>query len=61
MFPQTLILTILKATEVSKAAGLDSPFGRFLKDGAKFLANANSHLCNFSINSEKYRSTCKVT
>ena len=32
------ILTILKSTQVSKAAGLDSLSGWFLKDGAKFLA-----------------------
>ena len=29
------ILTILKATQVSKAAGIDNLSGRFLKDGAK--------------------------
>ena len=32
------ILTILKATQVSKAAGLDNLPGRFLKDRAKFLS-----------------------
>ena len=31
------ILTILKSTQVSKAAGLESLSGWFLKDGAKFL------------------------
>ena len=31
------VLTILKATQVSEAAGLDSLSGCFLKDGAKFL------------------------
>ena len=48
------ILTILKATQVSKAAGLDSLYRRFLKDGAKFLAKPISDLCNLSINSEKF-------
>ena len=33
---ESSILTILKATKVSKAAGLGSLSGRFLKDGAKF-------------------------
>ena len=28
------VLTILKATQVSKAAGIDNLSGRFLKDGA---------------------------
>ena len=40
------ILTILKATQVSKAAGLDNLSGCFLKDGAKFLAKPISYLCN---------------
>ena len=34
------ILTILKATQVSKAAGLDNLPGRFLKDRAKFLSKS---------------------
>ena len=46
------IPTILKSTQVSKATGLDSLSGRFLKDGAKFLAKPISDLCNLSINSE---------
>ena len=32
------ILTILKSTQVSKAAGLNRLSGRFLKDGTKVLA-----------------------
>ena len=54
------ILTILKSTQVSKAAGLDGLSGRFLKDGAKFLAKPISDLCNLSINSEKFPDSCKV-
>ena len=54
------ILTILKPTQVSKAAGLDSLSGRFLKDGAKFLAKPISDLYNLSINSEKFPHICKV-
>ena len=46
---ENLILTILKATQVSKAAGLDNLSGRFLKNGAKFLAKPISDLCNLSI------------
>ena len=48
------ILNILKATQVSKAAGLDNLFGRFLKDGAKFLLTPISDLCNLSSNTEKF-------
>ena len=54
------ILTILKATKVSKAPGLDNLSGRFLKDEAKFLSKAISDLCNFSITSEKFPESCKV-
>ena len=54
------ILNISKLTQVSKAAGLDSLSGRFLKDGANFLAKPFSDLCNLSINSEKFPDICKV-
>ena len=54
------ILTILKSIQVSKAAGLDSLSGDSLKDGAKVLAKSISHLCNLSINSEKFPDLCKV-
>ena len=54
------ILTILKATQVSKAAGIDNLSGRFLKDGAKFLSKPISDLCNLSIISEKFPDPCKV-
>ena len=45
------ILTILKSTQISEAAGLDGLSGRFLKDGAKLLGKPISDLCNLSINS----------
>ena len=54
------ILTILKATQVSKAAGLESLSGRFLKDGAKVLAKPIYDLCKLSINSQKFPDLCKV-
>ena len=54
------ILTILKATQVSKAAGIDNLSGRFLKDGAKVLSKPISELCNLSITSEKFPDPCKV-
>ena len=52
--------SILTISQVSKAAGLDGLSGRFLKDGAKFLAKPISDLCNLSINSEKFPDSCKV-
>ena len=54
------ILTILKSTQVLKTAGLDRLSGRFLNNGAKFLAKPISDLCNLSINSEKFPDSCKV-
>ena len=36
------ILTILKASQVSKAADIENLPGRFLKDGAKVLSKHNS-------------------
>ena len=46
---ENAILTILKATEVSKVVSLDSLSGRFLKDGAIFLAKHVSYICNLSM------------
>ena len=54
------VLTILKATQVSKAAGTDNLSGRFLKNGAKVLSKPISDLCNLSITSEKFPDICKV-
>ena len=54
------VLTILKATQVSKAAGLDNPSGCFLKDAAKYLAKPISDLRNLSINTEKFPDLSKV-
>ena len=54
------ILTILKATQVSKAAGIDNLSGRFLKDGAKVLSKPISDFCNLSITCEKFPDPCKV-
>ena len=46
---ENTILTILKNTKVSKAAGLDNLSDRFLKDGAKVLAKPITDICNLSI------------
>ena len=54
------ILTFLKNTEVSKAAGLDNLSGRFLKDGAKVLAKPITNICNLSITSGKFPDSCKL-
>ena len=55
---ENTILTILKNTKVSKAAGLNSLSGRFLKDGAKVLAIPITDICNLSITSGKFPDSC---
>ena len=57
---ENTILTILKNTKVSKAAGLNSLYGRFLKDGAKVLAIPITDICNLSITSGKFPDSCKL-
>ena len=57
---ENTILTILKNTKVSKAAGLDNLSGRFLKDGAKVLTKPITELCNLSITSGKFSNSCKI-
>ena len=58
---ESTILTILKNTKVSQAAGfLDNLSGRFLKDGAKVLAKPTTELCNLSITSGKFPDSCKI-
>ena len=46
---ENTILTILKNTKVSKAAGLDNFSGHILKDGEKVLAKPVTELYNLSI------------
>ena len=57
---ENTILTILKNTKVSKAAGLDNLSGRFLRDGAKVLAKPITDICNLSITSGKFPDSCKL-
>ena len=47
-------LTILKATQVSKAAGPDNLSGSFLKDVGRFLSRPIGDLCNLSITYETF-------
>ena len=57
---ENTIVTILKNTKVSKAAGLDNQSGCFLKDGAKVSAKPITDICNLSITSGKFRDCCKL-
>ena len=60
MVSENSILTILKATQVSKANSVHNLSGRFLKDREKVLSKLISDLCNLSITSEKFPDICKV-
>ena len=55
---QKLNSTILSATQVSKAAGIDNLSECFLKDVAKSLSKPISDLGNLSITSEKFADSC---
>ena len=56
---ENTIFTILKNTNVSKAAVLDKLSGRFLKDGVEVLAQSITDLCNPSITSGKTKANIK--
>ena len=56
-----LNLTILKATQVSKVAGIGNLSGRFLNYGVKFLSKPINDLYNLSITPEKFPGSSKVT
>ena len=51
-------LAVFKSTKVTKAAGLEDLSGRFLKDGAKVLAEPITDLCNLSISQGKCLDSC---
>ena len=54
------IITMLKAIQVLKVAGIDNLSRRFLKNGAKVLPKYISDLYNLAIISEKFTDICKV-
>ena len=54
------ILSILKGLNPSKAAGIDNLSGKFLKDGAHFLARSISQLCNLSIKLDSFPRSWKI-
>ena len=54
------VLTILKATQVSKAAGINNLSELLLKNGAKFLYKLISDLCSLSVTSKNIPDICRV-
>ena len=53
------VLTISKATQGSKAAGIDNLSGRFLENGAKVSSKRFVDICNFTITLEKFPEICR--
>ena len=56
----TKILNVLKGLNPSKASGIENLSGKFLKDGAAFLARPISQLCNLSIKLNLCPRSCKI-
>ena len=54
------ILMILQSLQTDKAAGIDNISSRFLKDGAKILAEPICQLCNLSISLSLFPADCKT-
>ena len=54
------VLKLPKDTNPEKAAGIANLSGRFLKDGAVFLASPMSKLCHLSMKRSKFPLDCKI-
>mgnify|MGYP001792126289 FL=1 len=54
------VAEILKNVEPSKAPGIDSLSGKFLKDGANVLAVPITQICNLSIKLSSFPLACKI-
>ena len=51
---------ILRGTNVCKVAGIDDPWGCFLKVGSRVLSNHISELCYLSIKLGSFPDSCKI-
>ena len=58
---EDIALKLLKNIDISKAAGVDTLPGRFLKDGAVILAKSVTEICNLPIKSNFFPDPCKLT
>ena len=46
---------------IDKAAGIDNPSGKFLKDGTNILGKSISEMCNFSIKHSLFPIDCQIS
>ena len=54
------VLEFLQDIDPSKSAGIDNIAGKFIKDRATVLAKPITQLCNLSIETSKFPSSCKI-
>ena len=54
------VLKLLQDLDKNKSAGLDNLSGKFLKDGATFIAKPISQICDLSIKYSIFPSGCKI-
>ena len=54
-------LEISQFIDISKAAGIDEIWGKFLKDGPNILVKPTAEIYNISIPSRLFPSDCKIT
>jgi len=57
---ELIVLRLLQDIETSKSAGIDNINGKFLKDGAFYLANPITKLFNLSIKLREFPELCKI-
>ena len=57
---EDIVLKLFKSIDISKAAGVSSLPGRFLKDRAVILAKPVTEICNFSIKSKLFPDPWKL-
>ena len=57
---EDLVIKLLKDINIDKAAGVDNPSGKFLKDAANILAKPISELCNLSIKYFVFPTDCQI-
>ena len=61
MTKEKKVLEISQFIDISKAAGIDEIWGKFLKDGPNILVKPTAEICNISIPSRLFPSDCKFT
>ena len=56
----TMILDMLTKTNISKAPGIDTLSGTFIRDGAEIISGPLAQIINLSIQTSKFPDLCKI-